>query len=61
MNVALPPLHAAEVSEVYGVFLFALFTKDHLVPGYIREHAIHEEAAIRAVDVTHGQSGYFVF
>ena len=47
----MPTFHAAEIAEIYRVFLFAFFAEYHLVASNIRKHALDEIAAVGAVDI----------
>jgi hypothetical protein len=51
----LPPLDAAKIAEIDRVFLFALFTVDHLMSGDVRIHSFNKITAIWAGDVPQGQ------
>jgi hypothetical protein len=50
----MPPLHAAKISEVYWVFLFALLAINHLMSGNVRKHSFNKITAIWAGDVPQG-------
>ena len=50
-GVNVPTFHAAEIAEIYRIFLFALFAEYHLVTGDIGKHALDEIAAVGAVDI----------
>ena len=56
-----PTFHAAEIAEIYRVFLFALFAEYHLVASNIRKHTLDEIAAVGAVDIPECQCRSFLF
>ena len=59
-GVNVPTFHAAEITEIYRVFLFALFAEYHLVTGDIGKHALDEIAAVGAVDIPKRQCRRFL-
>lgn len=59
-GVNVPTFHAAEIAEIYRVFLFALFAEHHLVAGNIGKHALDEIAAVGAVDIPECQCRSFL-
>ena len=59
-GVNVSTFHAAEIAEIYGVFLFALFAEYHLVTGDIGKHALDEIAAVGAVDIPKRQRRRFL-
>ena len=59
-GVNVPTFHAAEIAEIYRIFLFALFAEYHLVTGDIGKHALDEIAAVGAVDIPKRQCRRFL-
>ena len=49
-GVNVSTFHAAEIAEIYWVFLLALFAEYYLVASNIRKHTLDEIAAVGAVD-----------
>jgi hypothetical protein len=47
----MPPLHAAKISEIDGVFLFAFLAINHLMSCDVRKHSFNKITAIWAGDV----------
>ena len=60
-GVNVSTFHAAEIAEIYRVFLFALFAEYHLVAGDIGKHALDEIAAVGAVYIPECQCRSFLF
>lgn len=60
-GVNVSTFHAAEIAEIYRVFLFALFAEYHLVTGDIGKHALDEIAAVGAVYIPECQCRSFLF
>lgn len=60
-GVNVPTFHAAEIAEIYRVFLLALFAEYHLVASNIRKHTLDEIAAVGAVDIPECQCRGFLF
>ncbi len=50
-----PPLHAAKIAEIDGVFFFALLAVNHFVSSDIRKHSLDKITAKWAGDVPQGQ------
>ena len=59
-GVYVSTFHAAEIAEIYGVFLLALFAEYYLVASNIRKHALDEIAAVGAVDIPKRQRRRFL-
>ena len=59
-GVNVPTFHAAEIAEIYRVFLFALFAEYHLVAGDIGKHAFNQITAVGAVDIPECQCRGFL-
>lgn len=60
-GVNVPTFHAAEIAEIYRVFLLALFAEYHLVASNIRKHTLDEIAAVGAVYIPECQCRSFLF
>jgi hypothetical protein len=61
MNDGVPPLHAAKITQVDGVFCLTFFAVDHFMSSDVREHSFNKIAAVRAVDIPHGELRSFLF
>jgi len=59
-GVSVSTFHAAEIAEIYGVFLLALFAEYHLMASNIGKHALDEIAAVGAVDIPKRQRRRFL-
>lgn len=60
-GVYVSTFHAAEIAEIYGVFLLALFAEYYLVASNIRKHTLDEIAAVGAVYIPECQCRSFLF
>ena len=61
MNAGVPPLHAAKITQVDRVFCLAFLAVNHFMPSDVREHSFNKIAAVRAVDIPHGELRSFLF
>ena len=60
-GVNVSTFHAAEIAEIYRVFLLALFAEYYLVASNIRKHTLDEIAAVGAVYIPECQCRSFLF
>lgn len=56
-----PPFHTAKITEIDGVFLFALLAINHFMSGDVRKHSLNKITTVWADDVPQGQVLRFLF